>query len=149
MSSYKELTENQRKPLFVLVNYQKNVNREVRFLVDLYRPIFHIIDAGVPRGIVIQEIPIEYLKIWVDNEFLTVSPGPFTTGEISDLMTFVLRKEAFDYESFMRKSKFQRLMIKLGEKLFDDISSLVWPIIVSIITTIIVYFILRGIGAKP
>jgi hypothetical protein len=139
MPLFRELTEGQRDPLFRLVDYQSNRSTsEVRFYADSTGPMFQIGEYkdGLQEAIV--KIPIEFIKTWEDFGYITLSNS-----------AFILRKEALDYADFMKKSNFQRVMITIGHYLFVDISSLVWPIVVSIITTVIVYFILRGIGAKP
>jgi hypothetical protein len=148
MPTYKELTEEQREPLFKLVRYQKNLKKETRFTYDWRGDANvgqYILDSENNR-IIVDHFTQEYFLIWEQNGFITPQ-GKFSISHWE--MRFILRKEAIDYEDYFSKSKFQRFFITLGEKLFEDISSLVWPVVVSIITTIIVYFILRGIGAKP
>ena len=156
MSLFKELTEGQCKSLFDLVNHQIKVNKDVRFFAREVQTQYHIIDIeyysdrSYPP---IVKIPNEFLETWEDNDYITISNRKYAIGGNQGETVFVLRKEAFDYADFMKKSPFQRWMITLGHNLFDHIDSLVWPIIVTtittVITTVITYFILRGLGANP
>ncbi len=151
MSLFQQSTEGQNKPLFRLVDYQNKLKRDVRFISELHGPNFHIFDSEDPQHLKIQEIPVESVKTWEENGFLSIndlpSPPVFTGYPRSKVI--ILRKGAFDHENFMKKFIYVRWMITLGNKLFEDYFSLVLTIIVSTITTIIVYSILRGIGAKP
>jgi len=126
------------------------MKRDVRFISERHGPNFHIFDSEDPQHLKIQEIPVEEVESWEENGFLTMndlpSPPVFTGYPRSKV--FILRKKAFDYETFMKKFIYVRWMITLANKLDEDYFSLVLTIIVSAITTIIVYSILHGIGAK-
>lgn len=84
------------------------------------------------------QVPKEVFEVWVENKYIAVSERGIGSGPIaSSIPTFVLRQEALDYESFMRKPRFIRNIIRLWEKLVEDVPSLIWGIIGGTITVII------------
>jgi hypothetical protein len=151
MPLFQGSTEGPNKPLFRLVDYQIKMKRDVKFISELHGPNFHVFDSEDPQHLKIQEIPVELVRMWEENGFLSVddlpSPPVFTGYPRSKV--FILKKAAFDFEKFMKKFIYVRWMITLGNKLDEDSFSIGVTMIVSAITTIIVYAFLRRIGAKP
>jgi hypothetical protein len=151
MPLFQESSESPNKPLFRLVDYQNKMKRDVKFISELHGPNFFVFDSEDPQHLKLQEIPVELVKIWEENGFLSIddlpSPPVFTGYPRSKV--FRLKKAAFDFENFMKKFIYVRWMITLGNKLDENSFTIGLTIIVSAITTIVVYAFLRRIGAKP
>lgn len=142
----KELTRGQREPLFQLVRYQLSSKNENVFAVtggwDSEIRLWRAQD-------ILARIPRETLEVWGGNDYVTISERMIGGGNsASGVTTFVLRQEAMDYESFMRKPQLIRVIIILWNKLFEDIPSLVWGVIGGSASSIITVFVLKWLGVK-
>lgn len=131
-----KLTIGQREPLFQLVRYQKKSKTEMIFAVMNGWEIVPW-DERTSEAVIVR-VPQEAFEIWGESRYIAVSERGIGGGPIaSSILTFVLRQEALDYESFMHKPRLIRNTIRLWEKMVEDVPSLIWGIVIGIMTVII------------
>lgn len=121
-----ELTSFQQISLFKLVEFQGSQNREIVFRT-FFSTSCQVVDNGILDKVIV-EMPRETLELWSACGYIQLSHALSENfnGSTSERATFILRKEALDYVTFMKKPKFSSIFINFWRKLIDDIPSLIW-----------------------
>jgi len=84
------------------------------------------------------------------NIIMTSSVVGLGGGSLAySVQTFVLKKEALDYEIFMHKPKLIRDIIQLWQGLIEDVPSLVWGIVGGVGSAVITIIVLKWLGFNP
>ena len=146
-----ELTTGQRMPLFKLVRYQQESNHEIVFSVGQGWDIeIKSWDKRTTEEPPIIKMPKEIFELWKECGYIAFSERGLGGGSFAySVPTFVLKQEALDYESFMRKPGVIRSIIKLWQGLIEDVPSLVWGIVGGVGSAVITIIVLNWFGLKP
>jgi hypothetical protein len=139
----KELTSAQEEPLFKLVRYQRKSKDNVIFTISWKNGI---VDINKTQKGIIEHTP-ELINLWSNFGYISVREEiisfPGGTDGIKEL-TFILTKDADDYEEFKRKSKFAQYIIKLWMKMEKSVYSALWGVLGGAVT----YFVIKAIEGK-
>ncbi len=142
-----ELTTGQREPLFQLVRCQRELKQEIVFAVGQGWDLeIRLWDKRAIEEKPIARVPKEIIDLWRESGYIALSERGVGGGSFAyDTTTFLLKQEALDYESFMRKPRVIRGIVKLWRSLVKDVPSLVWGIVGGLVTVIV----LNWLGLKP
>jgi hypothetical protein len=146
-----ELTAGQRAPLFQLVRYQRESKQEIVFATGQGWDIeIRAWDKLTTEEKPIAIVPREILTLWGEHDYIAFSERGLGGGPLAyGVPTFVLKQEALDYESFMRKPGVIRGILKMWQGLVEDIPSLVWGIVGGVVGGTVTAIVLKWLGLKP
>jgi len=144
-----ELTPGQREFLFQLVRYQQKSQLEIVFAMrggwDAEVLAWDAFLEGGQQPLII--IHREVVDVWAQSGLIHVSKRALGGGPFAyDVATFVLRKEALDYDEWMRKPAIVRGLITTWRRLVEDVPSLVWGVFGGVIGSIATALISRWAG---
>ncbi len=146
-----ELTTSQRETLFELVGYQRTSKQDIVFSAgegwDIeIRPW----DKRTTEEKPIVCIPKEVLDLWKESGYVAFSERGVGGGPLAyNISTFILKQEALDYESLMRKPGVVRAVVKVWRGLVEDVPSLVWGIVGGVASATVTVIVLNWLGLKP
>lgn len=146
-----DLTVGQHEPLFQLVRHQQECKQEIVFALGQgWEVEVQSWDKRTTNDEPIVRVPREIFELWREYNYVTTSERGVGGGSLGyEVSTFMLNKKALDYESFMRKPRIIRGMIKLWQGLVEDVPSLVWGIIGGVVSAVITVMASNWLGLNP
>lgn len=135
---FKELTTWQREPLFRLVAVQQKEPSQITFRFwDGSREISYY--PSIEKALqTVAEAGLETIGLWDKEGYVhaktTVQEEPYTLStyilpQRSEMGTFILLQQAFDYAAFMQRPWWQRGIIRLWNWMKSDMPAFLWGIL--------------------